>query len=728
MKFLRRELLCAQLAGAAILGASLPVHAANPRASEPIACPGSALGPVLPAAPSREDQPIVIYARYLDASKNDGGEARENVELFRADQHLSTERVLYNPQTGQASIPGVLNYSDQQLWIDGQEASYNFQQEEGKFSTISYGIAGSSAHGNADRIELTGGSTSRLYGLVYTSCPGTEPDWILSAKELELRHDEGLGIARGAKLEFKGVPILYAPYFTFPLDDRRKSGFLYPNLAHTNDKGFEFSVPWYWNIAPDQDATLEPHYYTSRGTMLSAEYRFLTPRSNGEINVDYMPWDSETETARYRYKINQQARPWARWNTGLIVDRVGDDDYFQDFGSSIYETSLQFLRSSATMTGVGNYWNLEMLVDDFQVIDDGVLPENEPYARLPRIAFWMDRPLGRGGAGAKLNSELVYFDRDSGTTGARLDLSPSLYWEEFTSWGFIKPAAGYRYTAYNLDRFDGLGNATPTRGTFIGSVDSGLYFDRRNANGSTQTLEPRLFYLYVPYKDQADLPQFDTAEYTFGFSQLFNTDRFTGADRQSEANQLALAISTRNYNSTTGDVQWSLNVGQIFYFQSLKIQLDDEPELSDDFSPIIAEFNWHPFTRFSARTGAQFDWDTNKLEVAGFGVTYAGNHGERASFEYRYRRERVDQFDFRVFWPVNESWSILSRVNYSFADDDLLEVQGGIEYESCCWAVRTVLRRFLKNRDGDYRDGIFVELNLKGLASIGTRAENLFNY
>ena len=186
-------------------------------------------------------------------------------------------------------------------------------------------------------------------------------------------------------------------------------------------------------------------------------------------------------------------------------------------------------------------------------------------------------------------------------------------------------------------------------------MDSGLYFDRRNANGSTQTLEPRLFYLYVPYEDQADLPQFDTAEYTFGFSQLFNTDRFTGADRQSEANQLALAISTRNYNSTTGEVLWSLNVGQIFYFQSLKIQLDDEPEISDDFSPIIAEFNWHPFTRFSARTGAQFDWDTNKLEVAGFGVSYAGKHGERVSFDYRYRRERVDQFDFRVFWPVNES-------------------------------------------------------------------------
>lgn len=709
--------------------------AANPsaRASAtpgpaPIACPGLTLGPALPAAPDRSALPVVIFARYLDASKYEIGQASENVELFRGDQHLTTERILYDPLNEVITIPGPLSYADQQVWIKGEQASYDFLQEQGRFSSIDYGLTGSSAHGQAERIELAGGRTSWLYELNYTTCPEEKPDWMIYARKLELRHDKGLGVARGAKLTFKGVPILYAPYFTFPIDDRRKSGFLYPSLGNTNDNGFEFSAPWYWNIAPNQDATLEPRYYTSRGSMLSGDYRFLTRRTWGQVDFDYMPSDHKTEESRYRYQVEHNASPWARWNTNLLVDRVSDDEYFQDFGSSIYQTSIQFLRSSATLNGVGAYWNFEMLADDFQVLDDSVLPENEPYRRVPRIAFWMDQPFGRSGAAFKLNSELVYFDRDSGTTGARFDLLPGFYWQRFTRWGFIKPSLGYRFTAYDLDLADVPEDPEPHRGTTIASLDSGLYFDRFNANGSTQTLEPRLFYLYVPYQQQADLPQFDTAEFTFGFSQLFNTDRFTGADRQSDANQLSVALSTQNYAADSGEVRWSFNIGQIFYFKPLRVQLEDDAELNDDFSPFIAEFNWHPFSRFSARTGVQWDWEQEQVDVVGLGFLYAGRKGQRIGFDYRFRRDRVDQFDIRAFWPINERWRVLSQVNYSFDDDDLLEFQAGVEYESCCWAIRTVMRRYLKNQDGDYRDGIYLELNLKGLASVGTRAQDLFNF
>lgn len=716
------------IAFALILLAGIPSAEADaPGKPEVIACPGLTMGPALPKAPDRSAEPIVIFARYLDASKIESGEARDDVELFRADQHLTTGLILYDPGTEVMKMPGAVQYEDQQVWLEGEQATYDFLKEQGQFSSIDYGLTGTSAHGQAERIEMAPGGTSRLYNLNYTSCPEDRPDWMIYAKELELRHEEGLGVAHGARLTFKGVPILYAPYFTFPIDDRRKSGFLYPSLGNTNDNGFEVSVPWYWNIAPNQDATLEPRYYTNRGPMLSGNYRFLTPRTWGEVNFDYMPFDHKTKEDRFHYEIEHHATPIARWNTNLLINRVSDDEYFQDFGSNIYETSIQFLRSSAMLTGVGAYWNFEMLADDFQVLDDNVLPENEPYRRLPRIAFLMDQPL-RGGTAFKLDSELVYFNRDSGTTGTRLDLLPSVYWHRYTRWGYIKPSLGYRFTGYNLDRADGLQDSTPTRGTTIASLDSGLVFDRINADGSTQTLEPRLFYLYVPYEDQTDLPQFDTAEYTFGFSQLFNTDRFTGADRQSDANQLSVALSTQNFAADNGEVKWSLNLGQIFYFESLRVQLDDQTELNNNLSPFIAEFDWHPFTRFAVRSGVQWDWEENEIDVTSFGFLYAGAKGQRTSFDYRFRRDRVDQFDFRVFWPVNERWRALSQVSYSFADDDLLEFQAGVEYESCCWALRTVVRRFLKNQDGDYRDGIYVELNLKGLASVGTRAQDLFNF
>jgi LPS-assembly protein len=571
-----------------------------------------------------------------------------------------------------------------------------------------------------------GGNTSILHRLDYTTCPSGKPDWQLFARELELRHDKGMGKARGAKLTFKGVPILYAPYFSFPIDDRRKSGFLYPNVGHANDTGFAIGAPWYWNIAPNQDAIIEPRYFTERGFMLSGDYRFLTRRSSGEFDMDYLRNDRKTDQERYRYLFQHFSSPWLRWRTGLIVDRVSDDRYYQDFGTSLGQTSRQFLRSSAELRGVGRYWNLLLTADDFQVIDESVLPTNEPYRRVPRLLFWLDRPFTGSGLSLALDSEFVYFDRDAGTTGARADLYPNLYWEMREHWGFLKPSVGYRYTAYDLDLRGAPGNDSPSTGTLIASMDTGLMFDRRTANGGLQTLEPRLFYLYVPREQQDDQPLFDTGDFTFGFSQLFNTNRFSGGDRQGDANQLSMAVSTRHFDGPTGQVLWSLSVGQIFYLSPQEVQIDGMPVMDEELSPLLAEFRWRPFSRLNATAGAQYNWQDNELDLGMFGIEYRGDEGRRAAFEYRYRRNRVDQFDIRVFWPITSSWRALSRINYSFADSDMLEFQAGVEYESCCWAVRTVVRRYLRNRDGDYRDAIYLEFNLKGLASIGTSGRELF--
>ena len=690
-------------------------------------CPDLTLGPAIPPAPDRSRAPIVVYAREMDAGKTTAGEARGNVELFRADQHLATEHILYDPTTEVLTIPGQVNYEDQQIWFRGQQASYSFLEETGWFSGIDYGLTGSVANGSAERAELLGGHTSILHRLDYTTCPGAEPAWQLFARELELQHDEGVGKARGAKLTFKGVPVLYAPYFSFPIDDRRKSGFLYPNLGHNSDTGLEVGAPWYWNIAPNHDATIEPRYFTSRGFMLSGKYRFLTRRTRGSFEWDYLPNDKKTEQERYRYLFQHFATPRPRWRTSLIVDRVSDDRYYQDFGTSLGQTSRQFLRSSAALSGVGRYWNLLLTADDFQVIDESVTPNNEPYRRAPRLLFWTNRPLTANGLSVALDSEVVYFDRDAGTTGARTDLYPRMYWDLRRHWGFIKPSVGYRYTAYDLDLRGAAGNDSPATGTMIASLDAGLVFDRRGADGDLQTLEPRVFYLYVPREQQDDQPLFDTGDFTFGFSQLFNTNRFSGGDRQSDADQLSAAVTTRRFDGSSGQVLWSLSLGQIFYFAPREVQLDGAPPMDEDLSPFLGEFRWRPFARVSGTAGAQWNWEKNELDLGTLALQFRGENGRRAAFEYRYRRDRIDQFDFRIFWPITERWRGLSRVNYSFSDRDMLEFQGGIEYESCCWAVRTVLRHYLRNRDGDYRDAIYIEFNLKGLASIGNRGQELFS-
>ena len=691
-----------------------------------IACPDYTLGPVMPPAPDRSQAPVIIRAERLEAGQGRQSAIFGQVELERADQHIATDRLLYDPGTGVVTVPGPLEYRDQQVWLRGTEARYSLVEESGYFSLVDYGLTGSSANGSAEWVELVGGDTSRLHAIEYTTCPGDDPDWRLQARELELRHEEGMGSARGARLEFKGVPVLYVPWFTFPIDDRRKTGFLYPGFGHNSDQGFEFSIPWYWNIAPHQDLTLEPRWFSERGFMLGGEYRRLTRRTSGSFAFDYMPDDRETGEERYHYTLRHRSTPAARWRTDLLLDRVSDARYFQDYGTSLRQTARQFLYSNASVTGVGEYWNFLAAVDDFQVIDEEIEAENEPYRRLPRIAYWLDRPIGPSGLTFGLDSELVAFDRDVGVTGARVDLFPNLYWDRYHRWGFVKPRIGYRYRAYDLD-YQGLpGDESPSVGTTIASLDAGLMFDRATADGGYQTLEPRLFYLYVPYEDQSDLPVFDSGEFTFGFSQLFNPNRFAGGDRQGDANQLSLAVSTRKFDSHNGSLVWSLGVGQIFYFDPQRVQLDDQGEVDDDLSPFLAEFSWHVSSRFRTVAGMQWNWDQSELDLGMLGMRYGDEDGLELAFEYRYRTERVDQFDLRAFWPVSQSWRILSRLQYSFADDDLLEIQGGVEYESCCWALRTVLRRYLRNREGDYRDGIYLELNLKGLASIGSGPRDLF--
>jgi LPS-assembly protein len=692
---------------------------------EPV-CPDTNPRAVLPPAPDRDQAPIYIEAEQLSAGRLTEGEAWGRVELTRADQYLTTDRLLFDPVAERLILPGPIDYRDQQVWFHGEEGEYSFAEETGHFSGVVYGLTGSSANGSAERVELIGGQTSRLLAPDYTTCPGDHPDWQLQSKELELRHDEGMGTARGAKLRFKGVPVLYVPWFTFPIDDRRRSGFLYPSLGQNSDTGLEFSVPWYWNIAPNHDATLEPRWFSERGFMLSGQYRFLTRRTEGQLDFDYMADDRKTGEKRYHYQFSHFSIPRQRWRTALVVDRVSDERYFQDYSNNLQQAARQFLRSSATLNGVGRYWNFELMADDFQVIDESIQPGNEPYRRLPRIAFWLDQPLGGSGLTFGLDSELVAFDREAGVTGARLDLYPNLYWDRYNRWGFIKPSVGYRYTAYQLD-YGGLPvDESPSRALPIASLDAGLVFDRLTPDGGMQTLEPRLFYLYVPYEDQDELPVFDTGEFTFGFSQLFNSNRFAGGDRQGDTSQLSVSVSTRKFDANRGSARWSLGVGQIFYFRDRLVQLDGEPPETADLSPFLAEFNWKFSSRLNGTAGLQWNWDRSELDVGMLGLQYRGEGGRRLVFEYRYRVNSVDQFDVRVFWPVNDSWRVLSRVNYSFEESDLLEFQGGVEYESCCWAIRTVLRRYLRNRDGDYRDGIYLEIVLKGLGSIGNRARGLF--
>ena len=692
-----------------------------------LACPGPSLAPMFQKTPDRESAPISLKARYFAAPKTGVAEARREVELSRADQLLVTELLRYDPETQTVTMPDTHAYQDSVIHIAGSSAQYSFQSESGFFTEVDYGLTGSSAKGTAGEVQIDSDTHSILRDLQFTTCPGEKPEWNLTAAELELDFYDGVGTAKKAKLEFFDIPIVYLPYMTFPIDDRRKSGFLYPYLSTANDNGFEISIPYYWNIAPNQDATITPRYFTNRGAMVTGEYRYITRRTGGTANFDWLPSDKKTRDLRYHYKLRHDARLSERWRTAVLIDRVSDDQYFQDFANSLASASRQYLRSKAGIYGGGHYWTFSVIADDFQVVDDAVNVNNEPYRRMPRFAYDIDRPLGLRGLRLQMDAELVYFDRSIGATGSRFDIFPRVEWSIATDWGYIRPSAGYRYTSYELDWRGELRDESPSRGTEILSFDSGVFLERDNGNGKVQTLEPRLFYLYVPYVDQQDFPDFDSAPFTFGFSQLFHFNRFTGADRQSDANQLTLALTTRSINQRVGRELWSLSFGQIFYFDSLEVMPagSDEP-LDDSASPFIAEFVLHPTRRLSSRVSAQWDWQNSEVDVAILGLTHTAENGRRLGAEYRYRRDSLDQVDLRYYQPINERWLVLGRVNYSIKDDDFLSAELGFEYESCCWGLRVVAKRFLRNREGEHRDALYFQLVLKGLGNVGRRTAPLF--
>ncbi|MDT8449692.1 MAG: LPS assembly protein LptD [Wenzhouxiangellaceae bacterium] len=670
--------------------------------------------------------PMDIRADDMDISgRNRPMHFSGDVQLLYGDQRLETDELIYDPDTGQIELPGWLRYSDAVVTMNAASANYNTNTSSGEFEQVDYYIAGAAGSGSADSVRMVDETHARVTRFDFTTCDPDDPAWQLKAGKVKLDFDKNVGTARNARLEFKGVPILYSPWLTFPLSDDRKSGFLYPQIGTSSDNGFDLAVPWYWNIAPSMDATFTPRVIGDRGFLLGSEYRFLTRRQAGTFQFDYLPDDDKAGRDRWLGRIRHRARIAPNWTTRLNFNRVNDQDHFLDLGNDIESSSIQFLRSDFSILGQGRFWTLGTTFDTFQVLDRRVAERNEPYDRLPRVEFGGDWPLPAN-LSFRLASEAVYFERSGDSvTGARLDAHPELALRLVRPGWFFEPAVGVRTTAYDLQDQQGADD-TPARTQPIFSVDGGLVFERTLAGGLRQTLEPRLFYLYVPGESQDDLPVFDTRELTFSFAQLFQTNRFSGADRQTDANQVSLALTSRLLDDDDGRSIVEASIGQIFFVDEPEVGLPGNPAEDRSVSATIGQIDWRPSDRFLVHSELQWDPEDGETDVAAFGLRWQGRDARQVQLGYRFRRDRVDQIDVRGRYPVTGQLNLIGRFGYAFDDDTTLEAMGGIEYESCCWAIRTSIRRFVKDRESDKRTAFFLELHLKGLGSLGRRPYNLF--
>ena len=482
-----------------------------------------------------------------------------DVELVHGSLELQTAELTLDRAQGEASAAGGVLIANPDVRIAGSSARYRLGPRTGEVIGASYRLPSIHARGDASEAALLGDAKSRYRQITYTTCSPDSDDWLLAAESLELDHAEGLGTAKSATLRFFGVPLLYAPTFTFPIDDRRRSGFLPPKVGSSANTGADISVPYYLNLAPNYDLTLVPRLMAKRGIMLGGEFRFLTESSSGELAAEFLPNDSDYsgDSTRGGASLNSITRFNDRLSGKLRLNYVSDDDYLKDLGDSLAVTSKTNLERTGELTYRGDDWGLLARAQHYQNLDDTLTGSERPYSRLPQVRVDLQRPDVLGGSTLHLDAEYANFYRSGSVRGHRLDMFPALSLPLADQWWYLEPKAGARYTAYRLSDTDPGEDDSPSELSGLVSLDGGLLFDRSTdyfGSAATQTLEPRLFYLLVPTGDQDDQPIFDTGLLGFGFDNLFRENRFSGADRFGDANQLTLTLTSRASRS----IEWSM--------------------------------------------------------------------------------------------------------------------------------------------------------------------------
>lgn len=661
-----------------------------------------------------------IQADRYQLGKDGNYSANGNVVMQRADQEVKSQSATYQTEPPKAAFPTPLSYQDQRMLATAQSGTWS--ADDGTLlNQVLFQMRDGRGNGRAESASLAG-PKSALTRATFTSCDPADPAWSLAAQKIEIDSDKQVGRAENVRLQLGKVPIFYWPRMSFPTNAARKTGFLYPQLGSANDSGFDLIVPYYLNLAPNYDATLKPRYIQERGLMLAAETRYLGEASLTEFEFSWLDHDRKADDRRTSFDFRHQQRFGANWFLNADIRDVSDDRYFEDFGDSLSSVATSLLPSSAYLTGRAPSWTFSV-GGDRQEVTDPRLPLNvEPYRRLPRATFDYLTP-NLSGPQFQLESELVRFSKDGVDGGNRLDLTPAVIWPLERSYGFVRPKLGYRYTAYELDRDV---DSSPTRGLPIASLDSGLIFEREanwfGADG-TQTLEPRVYALYVPYENQDNLPLFDTQGFTFGWGSLFRDNAFTGADRQIDAKQVTAALTTR-YLDDAGLERFRFSLGQIRYLDPPRIALPGTPLRDEPGSAYVAdlELNWTEDWTLAATH--QYDPAVSATELSSVYVQRHFWDRGVVNVGYRYRRDLFEQVDVSTAIPIKDNWLLIARVNQSLRDDELLEGLAGFEYSTCCIAVRILGRRYVRNIEGDLNNGIYVELEFKGLGSLGRRAED----
>lgn len=772
-------------------------------------------------APDLKESNTYISADQSSLSQHGLSVLQGNVVINQVNRQLRADHatLIRNPKTGEITtvhLRGSVRIYEPGGVLTGDRATLQLQKHTGTIFNAWYRIAmatnqkslimqetatpglkhfrlpGLSAHGYASSITQIKPGVYRLRHATLSTCAPGAHQWQLRGSTVYLDKNTGLGSAYNARLDVHSIPILYTPYVQFPITHARKTGFLFPNIGNSSKSGFNFYWPFYWNIAPNYDATITPDYLSRRGLLMIGQFRYLTTKSSGKISGAIINHDNAFSSfknqmaekflnnasgisrlngaSNTRYELGWQNKTvfTPNWVGRINYNRVSDDYYLQDFSPNINTPSHNQLPEQASLSYDNTHWTVTGNVQSYQTLHPvNESPVGNPYQLMPQLTANAIYPNEWGDLTDTLLTQYTFFDQAKNPgvalkppTGQRLYVEPAAELPLDFASGFIHPKIALSATQYQIYRQTPGDVSTPNRVLPIFDINSGLYFERNfsfSHHNYHQLLEPQLFYLYVPYESQDDIPVFDSGIQQYTFAQLFNWNRFSGYDRISNANQLTAALSTQINSLATGQKKIHAGIGEILFFANRRVTLCRTPGCVDPnstvgaispkalISPLVGFLNYYLNTATSLRSSAAWDPDEHHLVNANFSFNYFPSLRKVFSVGYSYIQNGtnvlldgrtglpspyqtitdLNLFNSSIAWPIFHQWTGLASWNYNISEHHSQSYLYGLSYDRCCWAVRvvsgTIYNELNQNNNPIYNHVFYLEFLLKGLGSLGNQ-------
>jgi len=693
------------------------------RAEEPSSC-------IVPPAPVNLDKAVKDIKPDPDLKNNEIRISSESASLIGANttvfegnvilvhrgRKIHADKATFDRAAARLDLQGHVRIESAEGDVfQTSTARLNANSEVGTLENGDFYLLTNQSRGNAEKMILNRDKSITFTSVHFSTCPADQESWSIYFRRLTIDRESDDAIGHNAVFRIHKFPVFYTPYLRLPLGNRRQSGFLVPDFG-TNDKtGSTFSLPYYFNLAPNYDATLTPRWVEKRGIQAGTEFRYLGKTYSGKADFNYLPGDRQAGIDRSYTALHHEYFPRENLSASIDYQQVSDANYFVDLEGNNVESSPTHLPQRLQVDYYPGSWVIDGKMVNYQVLDTTLTPSEQPYRRVPQIGVWMI-PRYTSGLTTSLSAQYGRFEHPNALveSATRVNLNPGIRFSMHRPWGYLVPGLNGYYTAYTNRS---IGSDTSVS-TAIFSLDAGLNFANKTlGSGWQQTLEPRLYYVYSPYVDQSGLPTFDTAKAEFNFDSLFRDNRFIGGDRVGDSNQLTLALSSRWLDKNDTD-RYQAHIGQTFYFQDRQVVLPAGAPETKSYSETVAELSGVLSDHWYARSTWAIDADSGGTSQSRQYLQYQPSGDRILSLGYRYVVSDGESVDASGQWKFNSRWTLFSRLQYALGGGNNLDSYAGFRYQACCWGIQAMVSRRVDNT-GQQVSGMEFRLTLRGLGASG---------